>query len=67
MMSLNLSWTCQSNRVSLFIKFELNKNNFIEKKNDNNVANSREVNKKPKASVYIYIYIYIYQIALGNI
>ena len=35
MMSLNLSlsWTCQRDRVSLIVKFGLNKNNFV-KKND---------------------------------
>ena len=66
-LSLSLSWTCQRNRVSLIVKFGLNKNNFIEKKNDNNVANSREVNKKSKFSViYIYIYIYIYIRLLQN-
>ena len=32
MMSLSLSWTCQRNRVSLFVKFGLNKNNFVKKK-----------------------------------
>ena len=30
-MSLTLSWTCQRNRVSLLVKFELNKNNFLYK------------------------------------
>ena len=28
-MTLSLSWTCQRDRVSLLIKFELNKNNFF--------------------------------------
>ena len=28
MMSLSLSWTCQKDKVSLFVKFGLNKNNF---------------------------------------
>ena len=32
-MSLSLNWTCQKDRVSLFVKFGLNKNNFV-KKND---------------------------------
>ena len=32
MMSLSLSWTCQRDRVSLHVKFGLNKNNFILKK-----------------------------------
>ena len=33
-MSLSLSWTYQRDRVSLIVKFGLNKNNFV-KKNDN--------------------------------
>ena len=36
MMSLSLSWTCQRDRISLIVKFELNKYNFFYKKNDNN-------------------------------
>ena len=56
-LSLSLSWTCQRDRVSLLVKFGLNKNNFIFKKNDNNVVSSREVNKKLKVSI-LYIYIY---------
>ena len=31
-MNLSLSWTCQRDRISLIIKFRLNKNNFILKK-----------------------------------
>ena len=34
-LSLSLSWTCQKDRVSLLVKFELNKNNFVFKENDN--------------------------------
>ena len=56
-LSLSLSWTYQRDRVSLLVKFGLNKNNFIFKKNDNNVVSSREVNKKLKVSI-LYIYIY---------
>ena len=56
MMSLILSWTYWRDNVSLLIKFELNKNNFIQK-NNNYVVSSREVNKESKFSV-IYIYIY---------
>ena len=33
MMSLSLSWIYQRDRVSLLVKFGLNKNNFV-KKND---------------------------------
>ena len=29
MMSLSLDWTCQRDRVSILVKFGLNKNNFI--------------------------------------
>ena len=29
MMSLNFSWICYRDRVSLIVKFGLNKNNFI--------------------------------------
>ena len=29
MMSLNFSWICYRDRVSLLVKFRLNKNNFI--------------------------------------
>ena len=50
MISLSLSWTCQRDGVSLLIKFGLNKNNFI-LKSDNDVASSREVNKKSKAKM----------------
>ena len=32
-LNLSLSWTCQRDRVSLIVKFGLNKNNFV-KKND---------------------------------
>ena len=35
MMSLSLSWTCQKDGVSFLVKFGLNKNNFVLKKNDN--------------------------------
>ena len=31
-LSLSLSWTCKRDRVSLFVKFGLNKNNFVLKK-----------------------------------
>ena len=34
-LSLSLSWNYQRDRVSLLIKFGLNKNNFVLKKNDN--------------------------------
>ena len=34
-MNLSLSWTYQRNRVSLIVKFGLNKNNIVKKKNDN--------------------------------
>ena len=57
-MSLSLSWTYQRDRVSHFVKFVLNKNNFIYKKNDNDAASFGEVNKKSKVLV-LYIYIYI--------
>ena len=57
MMSLSLSWPYQKNKVLLFVKFKLNKNNFI-LKNNNYITSSRKVNIKRK--VYIYIYIYIY-------
>ena len=59
MMSLILNWICQRDRISHIVKFGLNKNNFILKKNDNDMTSFREVNKKSKVSVYIYIYIYI--------
>ena len=32
-LNLSLSWTCKRDRVSLIVKFGLNKNNFV-KKND---------------------------------
>ena len=32
MMSLDLSWTCQRDRVSVLVKFGLNKINFVFKK-----------------------------------
>ena len=58
-MSLSLNWTYQRNRVSILVKFELNKNNFILKK-CNDVVNSEDVKKKSKVLVYININIYIY-------
>ena len=35
MMSLSLRWACQKDGVSFLVKFGLNKNNFVLKKNDN--------------------------------
>ena len=65
-MSLSLSYTCQRDKVSLIIKFGLNKNNFI-KKNDYDVARFGGINKKLKALVYIllkHIYFFLSQMVM---
>ena len=61
MISLSLSQTCQRDRVSLIVKFRLNKYNFILKNDNNNVLKKKYVDMKNCESFRDFSFVYVYR------